>query len=499
MILKILIEKLQEMFQSVAPVSLLVLILHLTIVPLPGLMLGRFFIGAILIMIGLALFLFGVELGITPIGQYLGKTLASKNKLILIIIGGSVLGFLISIAEPDLQILAKQIDEVTSGAINSTTLIVAVSIGIGIMITVGLLRIVFNWALNRILTVSYGLILILSIFASNDVFAISFDSSGATTGALTVPFILALAGGVASMKKNGKSSEEDNFGLVGIASVGAIIAVLLLGIITKPQIVDAQEEILLVAEGHLLQPFLYEFPHILKEVLIAVSPILVIFLVFHFFIKPVKKDQLQDIFKGLAYLLVGLILFLVGVNAGFMDVGKQIGHDLYGVGNYGLIIAISLLLGVLVILAEPAVYVLTHQIEDVTGGSIKRTWVLVTLCIGVGLAVALSTLRILVPDIQLWHYLLPGFLISILLSYKVPSLFVGMAFDAGGVASGPMTATFILAFIQGLAHGVPTANVLTDGFGMIAMVAMMPILSLQLLGLIYTARSKRSITEVERR
>ncbi|QIK51309.1 DUF1538 domain-containing protein [Jeotgalibaca porci] len=491
--MEVFIDKLKEVLQSVLPITILVIILHFTIAPLPGIEFSRFLFGALLIIMGLAVFLFGVDIGITSIGNYLGKEIARSNSLKLVLVMGLILGFFISIAEPDLIILANQVSEVTDGAIPSTVLLVVVSVGIAFMMTIGLFRIVYRYPLRNIFFVIYTLIFLLAIFSSNDLFAIAFDASGSTTGALTVPFMLALATGVASLNHDSKSAEIDSFGLVGVASSGAILSVLILGLFTGDSGITGTLSVDVGAYTSWVVPFTDTLPHMALETVLSIAPILIIFVCYNLFVAK-RKMQTADFKRamlGLLYLYVGLVLFLTGVNAGFLNVGRQLGMTIAGMDSKWPVLFIGLLLGLVVILAEPAVYVLTHQIEDVTNGSVKRSVVLVFLSVGVGLAVLLSVVRVLVPEILLWHYLVPGYIIALVLAFRVPNLFVGMAFDAGGVASGPMTATFILAFIQGVADITPHSNVLLDGFGMIAMVAMMPILSLQLLGAIYQQRSKK--------
>lgn len=491
--MEVFIDKLKEVLQSVLPITILVIILHFTIAPLPGIEFSRFLFGALLIIMGLAVFLFGVDIGIASIGNYLGKEIARSNSLKFVLVMGLILGFFISIAEPDLIILANQVSEVTDGAIPSTVLLVVVSVGIAFMMTIGLFRIVYRYPLRNIFFVIYTLIFLLAIFSSNDLFAIAFDASGSTTGALTVPFMLALATGVASLNHDSKSAEIDSFGLVGVASSGAILGVLILGLFTGDSGITGTLSVDVGAYTSWVVPFTDTLPHMALETVLSIAPILIIFVCYNLFVAK-RKMQTADFKRamlGLLYLYVGLVLFLTGVNAGFLNVGRQLGMTIAGMDSKWPVLFIGLLLGLVVILAEPAVYVLTHQIEDVTNGSVKRSVVLVFLSVGVGLAVLLSVVRVLVPEILLWHYLVPGYIIALVLAFRVPNLFVGMAFDAGGVASGPMTATFILAFIQGVADITPHSNVLLDGFGMIAMVAMMPILSLQLLGAIYQQRSKK--------
>lgn len=491
--MEIFIDKLKEVSQSVLPITSLVVILHFTISPLPGIEFPRFIFGAFLIILGLAIFLFGVDIGITPIGNFLGKEIARSNSLKFVTVMGLMLGFFISIAEPDLIILSNQVSEVTGGAISSSTLLVVVSIGIALLMTTGLLRIVYRYPLRKFFAIIYGLIFAISIFSSSDLFAIAFDASGSTTGALTVPFMLALAMGVSSLNNDSKSVEIDSFGLVGVASSGAILGVLILGLFTGDSGITGTLTVNSDAYASWLAPFLESFPHLALENILSIAPILIIFVGYNFLFAK-RKMSTQDFKRamlGLLYLYIGLVIFLTGVNAGFLNVGRLLGMLIAGMDSKIPVLIIALLLGLVVILAEPAVYVLTHQIENVTNGSVKRNVVLVFLSVGVGLAVLLSVIRVLIPEILLWHYLVPGYIIAIVLAFKVPNLFVGMAFDAGGVASGPMTATFILAFIQGVAEITPHSNVLLDGFGMIAMVAMMPILSLQFLGAIYQQRSKK--------
>jgi hypothetical protein len=360
------------------------------------------------------------------------------------------------------------------------------------MLSLGLLRIVFNIPLYKVLTVTYLIILVFSFFSSSEFLAIAFDSSGATTGALAVPFILAVALGISSMKKDSKASEKDSFGLVGITSTGAILGVLILNAVTKTGNMTGRLAVGAYQNDSLMAPFLMKLPSVTKESIIALLPMFIIFIVFNLISFKLPKRQTHRILMGFIYAAVGLIIFLTGVNAGFMDVGTEIGYKLAALENKQYLVIAGFILGFVTILAEPAVHVLTLQIEEVTSGYIKKSVVLTSLSIGVAFAVALSMIRIIVPGVHLWHYLLPGYIISIALTFITPKLFVGIAFDSGGVASGPMTATFILAFAQGAAQSIDTADVLADGFGMIAMVAMMPIIALQILGILYKIKSRKA-------
>ena len=488
--MSVLMTKLKEVVLSVSPITAIVLLLHFTVTPIPAGMLARFIIGAVFILIGLSIFLFGIDLGITPLGNHIGETISRSNKIWVMVIAGLILGFFISVAEPDLQILARRVAAVTNGSISSISIIIVVSAGIGVMLVAGFLRIVYNIPIHIVFLVFYGLILILAIFASPVFIAISFDSSGATTGALTVPFIMALAIGISTLKKDSVASESDSFGLVGVTSIGAILGVLLLGHITRPDGLAAILENNIHDSAGVFYPFVHELSILWLESLIAILPLIVIFLAFQIKAFHLRGKHLRRMIKGLVYTYIGLVVFLTGVNAGFMDVGAIVGSKVAQLDRSIYVVLIGFVIGFVTILAEPAVLVLTHQIEEVTSGYVKRRVVFGALTIGVGLAVALSMIRIVVPGIQLWHILLPGFLISVGMSFFVRKLFVGIAFDSGGVASGPMTATFILAFSQGVASVYSDQDVLTNAFGMIALVAMTPIITLQILGLIFQIKAR---------
>ncbi len=475
---------------SVLPITLIVAVLHFTISPLESNLIYAFLIGSVLVIIGLTIFLFGIDQGLEPIGHGVGTSITQSNSYAMVITVSLILGFFISFAEPDLHILANQVDSVTSGQFDNTLMVVAVSVGIGVMMTIGMLRILKNVRLKFVFTGAYALIFILSMFSSPDFLAIAFDASGATTGAITVPFMLALAAGVSAMKKDSKMSEADSFGLVGISSTGAILGVLITGLFLGNGKLDGALPEAKIVSDNLLEVYISKLLDLAWESLLTLLPIIIAYIVFQVFFFKHKKKKVIDIARGLVLTYAGLVLFLLGVNGGFMEVGTRLGVQLASMDSNIPVLFVALLLGLTTVLAEPAVHVLTHQVEDVTGGSVKRKMVLIFLSVAVGLSIFMSALRILMPGIRLWMYLLPGFGLAVILAFFVPDLFVGMAFDAGGVASGPMTATFSLAFVQGVAAQVPTADVVADGFGMIAIVAMMPIIAIELLGALYHAKSQ---------
>ena len=494
--MNILLERIKENTAAVVPIAVIVLILKFTLVPLATPAVLRFLVGAVLVIIGLSLFLVGVDIGITPLGTLTGSSLVKTNNLWIVLSVGFVLAFFISLAEPGLLVLANQVDFVTVGGISSMELLVVVSIGLALLVALGFVRIFKNIPLYKWLFGCYIIIAVLSIFSSPEFLAIAFDASGATTGILAVPFILALSVGVAGLRKDSKASEKDSFGLVAIASVGAILSVLVLSLFSGTRtFADASLESVRIDSSSILRPFLALVPGAIWESFVSLLPLLVGFLLLQAFLFKLARKPFRRILKGFAYAFVGLFLFLVGVNGGFMEVGSQIGHSLAQLDNKVWLIITGFALGFFTIVAEPAVFVLRNQIEEVTAGYVKRKAVSSALSVGVGFAVALSLIRILVPGIKLWHYLLPGYIIALSMMFFVPKLFVGIAFDAGGVATGPMTATFILAFTQGAASAFEGANVVSDGFGMISLVAMAPIITLQALGLLFKARSKKEGVE----
>ena len=493
--MNVIISKIKEVVFSVFPITALVIILNFTISPMDTPVLFRFIIGSLLVIGGLTVFLLGVDIGITTLGDLTGKSLAKTNKLWIVLIAGVILGFFISIAEPGLLVLANQVDLVTSGQITGTSILIIVSIGLAIMLALGFLRIFFNIPLYKILIALYAIIFGLTLFASREFIAVAFDASGSTTGILAVPFILSLSVGISKLKKDSKAAEKDSFGLIAIASTGAIMSVLILDIFSTTDPISPGLDAEFTGSSSIITPFIRMIPEYLKESFLAIFPLIVILLVLQMIFFKLKKRELRKLLTGFLYAFVGLLIFLLGVNGGFMDVGTSIGNDLALLDNKAYIIVIGFILGVTTILAEPAVYVLTHQIEDVTSGSVTRRAVLTALTIGIGFAVSLSVLRVLVEGIQLWHYLLPGYLLCLGMMFITPKLFVGIAFDAGGVATGPMTATFILAFIQGAANAFEGADLMADGFGMIAMVAMTPIITLEALGIIFAIKSKREGVE----
>lgn len=511
-----LLEKFKETMASVLPIMAIVLLLGLTVAPLGGWLILRFIVGGILLIIGLTLFLLGVDIGILPIGERSGAALTAKRSLPLLLGAAFAIGFIVTIAEPDVQVLASQIQGVNA-SVNKWLLVCMIAVGIGLFVTLGLMRTVMNLSLKVMLIVCYVIVFILAFLCPSEFQGVAFDSGGATTGPMTVPFIMALGMGVAAVRSSGKGSSDDSFGLTGVASVGPIAAVCVYGIILRltgnagasqnaaaveasGAVAEAAAEGAAVAEQG-LHVFIEILPSIFKEVALAMAPLLVLFVILQLFLLKMPPVQVRRLVKGQVYAFAGLVIFLTGVNGGFMPAGSKVGELLGQAASVNggwwtvLFVTVGLIFGAVVVCAEPAVWVLTEQVENVSGGTIKRKVMLFTLSCGVAIAIGISMLRVLYR-FSLWYILIPGYAIALLLTIWCPKLFVGIAYDSGGVASGPMTSTFILAFTLG-ASSASGGNPVTDAFGVIALVAMTPLLAIQILGLIYNRKNKKSAAALE--
>lgn len=484
--MNILFSKFKEVTISVAPITIFVLLMHFTFLPIENVLLIRFLLSSLAIVIGMAIFLFGVDLFVNPLGEMSGEAIAKSNNIIFVGIAGLILGFFVSIAEPALHVYAGQVNQVTGGVISFWQLIIAVAIGFGIMLAIGLIRTVLGFSFRISILLCYIVVFIFALFTSKEYLNIAMDSL-LGTGAMTVPFLLALNYGVTKLRK--QQSHEDSFGLVSIVSAGTILGVLIMGVVSKIEPLGGNLEIVAPNLTNVFAPFIEQFPEQSKNVLISLIPLVISFIVFQFVFFHLKKRQVRKIVKGIGYTTVGLIIFLLGANAGFMEVGKVVGEGIAKLPDW-VIILVAFILGFTIIIAEPSVYVLTRQIEDVTSGSIKKLPIVISFSVGIGIAVALAVLRIVIPSIDLWHYLVPGYIIAFALMPFVPKLFVGIAFDSGGVASGTMVGTFIFAFVQGIARA-KEVNLINNGFGMVAMVAFTPFIALQVLGLIYKVKSRK--------
>ena len=435
-------------------------------------------LGAVWLVLGSGLFSLGADLAMTPMGSHVGSGLSRQKKLGLLLGVCFVLGMLITIAEPDLQVLANQV----SAVMNGTLLIYTVGIGVGAFLLVAVLKIVFRKSLSNILMLFYMLLfamaLMLVVSGNEALLPMAFDSGGVTTGPITVPFIMALGVGISSVLGDHRS-KDNSFGLVALCSVGPILAVLVLGIFSTNDLFYAVPDYS-VSED-VLGTFVHAAGHTCKEVAIALGMIVVFFLVCQFLFLKLSRRHLQRIGVGVVFTYIGLVIFLTGVNVGFMPIGYKMGYELSKFSD-SFLIGFGLIVGVLVVLAEPAIHVLNSQVEDVTGGLVSKKSMMTGLCIGVGGAITLSMIRI-IYDFSLVYYIIPGYFISLALSLFVPPVYTAIAFDSGGVASGPMTSGFILPFAIGACVSLQGSEaVLRDAFGVVALVAMAPLITIQLLG-----------------
>lgn len=476
-------DKLKESLQAVLPICFIVSFLSMSFSPIQTDTFALFFFGSFLLVIGMGLFTLGAEMSMTVMGEEIGKKVSESNNIVLMILLCFTLGTIITIAEPDLSVLAEQV-----ASIPSTTLILCVSIGVGIFLVLGQLRNVFHWKLNQLLIILYAIIFIIVIFADNDFIPVAFDSAGVTTGPITVPFIMAFGIGLAKLRSD-ENSSADSFGLIALCSIGPILAVLLLSIFYHPDSTSTAETILLSATTmqDVAKAFLVELPSYFKEVALALSPILVLFILFQLITKKFSKHALGRITLGLIYTYVGLVLFLCAANVGFMSCGTLIGTNL--VDRPILLVFIGALIGYFIVKAEPAIIVLTDQVEEISNGSIKAETIEHALSISIALSIALSMIRVL-TGISILYFLIPGYVIALGLSFVVPPIYTGIAFDSGGVASGPMTTTFLLPFAMGACEALG-GNMMQDAFGIVAMVAMTPLITIQIVGLVDVLKTRK--------
>ena len=487
--MKELKSKIIEALISALPITAIVYLLSLT--PwfnFSGAELITFTVGAVMLVLGIGLFNMGADLAMTPIGTHVGSGLSRQKNLPLLLGACFGLGLLITVAEPDLQVLAKQV----SAVMNGTVLIYAVGIGVGAFLVISVLKIVFRKSLSHILMLFYMLLfalaLLLVVRGNEALLPMAFDSGGVTTGPITVPFIMALGVGISAVLGD-RRSKDNSFGLVALCSVGPILAVLLLGVFSNKEL--TYEVGSYAVSNDIVGAYVHTLAHTCKEVAIALGMIVLFFLVCNFFFLRLSKRQLLKIAIGVVFTYIGLVIFLTGVNVGFMPIGYKLGSELAKISK-PFLVAFGVVAGVLVVLAEPAIHVLNSQVEEVTGGLVKKRSMLIGLCIGVGAALGLSIIRI-IYNFSLVYYVIPGYFISLALSLFVPPIYTGIAFDSGGVASGPMTSGFILPMAVGVCMTLQGPGaVLQDAFGVVALVAMAPLITIQLLGFRGIVADRRS-------
>ena len=480
-------HKLLESMNSILPIAIIIILLSATITPLGTGTMLLFLIGAVFLVFGLSLFTLGAEMSMQPLGAKVGAAMVSTRKVWIITFISFIIGIIVTVSEPDLLILAHQVP-----AIDQTTLIMTISIGVGVFLTVGVLRIFFGIGLNILLIIFYVATFTLAFFLPDAFKPLAFDSGGVTTGPMTVPFIMSIGAGVSAASTNKAGNRADSFGLTALASVGPIIAMLVLGILTgvnggsyTPEtsaVIDTSRE------G--FSAYLLGLGDYIPEVLIALAPIVAFTLLFQLVSRSFGKKQFIRLWIGFAFAIIGLSVFLTGANVGFLPTGTEIGISLANIEGGVLLIPVVMLLGFFIVKAEPAVYVLNKQVEKMSAGAISGKTTGLGLSLGVSAALGLSALRIL-TGIPIMYILIPGYAIAIGLTFFVPKMFVGIAFDSGGVASGTMMSGFVLPLAVG-ACSTLGGDVMSDAFGCVAFVAMAPIIAIEICGLVYNIKSKRN-------
>ena len=477
---KALLSKLYESVVSVIPVAIIVLLV--SFLPFVSFSWGErinFIICAALLVIGIALFNLGADLSMTPMGKHVGVGLTKSRKIKFLVIICFFLGVLITIAEPDLAVLAEQIKLV----IKPNTLIFTVGLGVGLFLAIAIIRIVTKTDLTALLLFSYMLLFAFSALliavGSQNLLPVSFDSGGVTTGPITVPFIMALGIGIAQTL-GGRNASQNSFGLIALCSVGPVLAVLVLSLNAGGNTV-----VYPLPDYSAQLGFTAQFLDLVKELAIEVAKSLVLIVAFFFILQfkvlHLPKKKIIQILIGVGFTFVGLVIFLIAATAGFMPMGYQIGLNL-AAANSKILVVFAFIIGMVVVLAEPAVHVLNVQVEEVTDGAISRKSMMLALSIGVGVSICLSIIR-LIFGFSLLYYLIPGYLLSLGLSFFVPKIYTAIAFDSGGVASGPLTSSFILPMIIGACVSLRGVTVIMDyAFGVVALVAMTPLITIQSLG-----------------
>lgn len=470
----------KESIYSVIPITILVLVISF-FVGIPSENIISFVISAVLLIIGIGLFTFGADLSMSIIGDRIGEALVRSRKLPLILFSGLLIGFVITIAEPDLMVLASQIT-----SIPNLLIILLVSLGVGIFLLIALLRIIKGIPINTILFFGYGIVLFLLYFTPSAFTALAFDAGGVTTGPMSVPFIVALGYGFTRLRSD-KKSRNDTFGLVGLSSIGPIIVILILGLVFNLD--SVYDTSVFFNESTVISQYLTGFWNNFIEIIIALAPILFVFIIFELFNDTLSNYEMRKVVLGLISVVLGLTVFLTGVNVGFIKMGFMIGNIFAEKNMAFWLTIIGTVIGFLIVKAEPAVKVLVNQISDLTEGSISKKVVNLCLSTGVCIAVAISLMRVFTGT-SILYFVIPGYVIALLLAKITPDMFTAIAFDSGGAASGPLTSSFLLPICIG-ACMVTGGNILTDAFGIVGLVSLSPLIMIQLLGVVYKVKTKK--------
>ena len=484
-------EKIRESLSAVLPITGIVLMLSIFVIPMELGSVVMFLTGALMLIVGMGFFQLGAEMAMTPLGEGVGVQISKLKKLLTVLLTGFLMGVIITVSEPDLQVLAGQVPSVPN-----MVLIMTVAVGVGLFLALAIVRIRYKISLSMLLIVCYLALILVSAFVPKEFLAVAFDSGGVTTGPMTVPFIMAMGVGLASVRSD-KNAANDSFGLVALSSVGPILAVLILGCFFKPTeaAYTLTDVATVVTTQDVARVFAQGLPLYAREVLLSLVPILWVFLIFQWLTHRYHGMQIKRIIVGFGYTYIGLVLFLCGANVGFAPVGAYLGKELAGLSLRWILVPIGALIGYYIVKAEPAIQVLNHQVEAVTNGAISVKMMNRCMQIGVAASVGLAMLRVL-TGISIQWFVIPGYIIALVLSRMVPDIFIGIAFDSGGVASGPMTSTFLLPLSIGVCEALG-GNLMTDAFGVVALVALTPLIAIQLMGLVYklkTAKRTQTVT-----
>lgn len=478
-------EKIRESLSAVLPITGIVLMLSIFVIPMELGSVVMFLAGALMLIVGMGFFQLGAEMAMTPLGEGVGVQISKMKKLLTVLLTGFLMGVIITVSEPDLQVLAGQVPSVPN-----MVLIMTVAVGVGLFLALAIVRIRYKISLSMLLIVCYLALILVSAFVPKEFLAVAFDSGGVTTGPMTVPFIMAMGVGLASVRSD-KNAANDSFGLVALSSVGPILAVLILGCFFKPTeaAYTLTDVAAVVTTQDVARVFAQGLPLYAREVLLSLVPILWVFLIFQWLTHRYHGLQIKRIVVGFGYTYIGLVLFLCGANVGFAPVGAYLGKELAGLSLRWILVPIGALIGYYIVKAEPAIQVLNHQVEAVTNGAISVKMMNRCMQIGVAASVGLAMLRVL-TGISIQWFVIPGYIIALVLSRLVPDIFIGIAFDSGGVASGPMTSTFLLPLSIGVCEALG-GNLMTDAFGVVALVALTPLIAIQLMGLVYKLKTAK--------
>lgn len=478
-------EKIRESLSAVLPITGIVLMLSIFLIPMELGSVVMFLTGALMLIVGMGFFQLGAEMAMTPLGEGVGVQISKMKKLLTVLLTGFLMGVIITVSEPDLQVLAGQVPSVPN-----MVLIMTVAVGVGLFLALAIVRIRYKISLSMLLIVCYLALILVSMFVPKEFLAVAFDSGGVTTGPMTVPFIMAMGVGLASVRSD-KNAANDSFGLVALSSVGPILAVLILGCFFKPTeaTYTLTDVATVVTTQDVARVFAQGLPLYAREVLLSLVPILWVFLIFQWLTHRYHGLQIKRIIVGFGYTYIGLVLFLCGANVGFAPVGAYLGKELAGLSFRWILVPIGALIGYYIVKAEPAIQVLNHQVEAVTNGAISVKMMNRCMQIGVAASVGLAMLRVL-TGISIQWFVIPGYIIALVLSRLVPDIFIGIAFDSGGVASGPMTSTFLLPLSIGVCEALG-GNLMTDAFGVVALVALTPLIAIQLMGLVYKLKTAK--------